>query len=109
MNGTSKSIVFGLGVLLGVAEGPELVEGVVGDVAGLGVRTGKGVALGSDSNPGKELVRVVGVFIDLKAIKEIKIPAPSAVINKIKYSDNFLILLLIITKNSVNFQRYRFL
>ena len=59
---------------------------------GLGVRTGRGVAFGSDSNPGNELVRVVGVFIDLKAINEIKIPAPKAVINKIKYSGIFFIV-----------------
>ena len=58
---------------------------------GLGVLTGLGVALESDSNPGNELVRIVGVFIDLKARSEIKIPAPKAVINKIKYSGSFFI------------------
>lgn len=85
MNGTSNNIWFGLAVLLGVGV-------VLGNVVILGVRTGRGVALGSDSNPGSELVLPVGVFIDLKAIQDIKIPATSAVINKIKYNGIFLII-----------------
>ena len=64
----------------------------VGDIMGLGIEIGLGVALGSDSNPGSELVRVEGVFIDRKARNEIKIPAPRAVVNKIRYSGIFLII-----------------
>jgi hypothetical protein len=62
----------------------------VGLTVSLGVRTG--VALGSELNPGSEPVRVVGVFIDLKAIREIKIPAPNTVINKIKYNGTLFII-----------------
>ncbi|MBI4158136.1 MAG: hypothetical protein HY505_00730 [Candidatus Yanofskybacteria bacterium] len=95
VKGTVNNMVFGPGVLLGVgvAEGPEPVEGV-----DLGVEMGLGVVFGSDSNPGSELVRVDGVFIDRKAINEIKRPAPGAVINKNKYNGIFLI-------DSFNFTR----
>jgi hypothetical protein len=64
----------------------------VRDAVGLSVRIGLGVVSRSDSKPGNELVRVAGVFIDLRARKEIKIPAPKAVISSIKYSDNFFIV-----------------
>ena len=83
---------------VGIAEGPELAEGV-----GLGVEMGLGVALGSDSKPGSELVRVAGVFIDLRAINEIKIPAPRAVVNKIRYSGIFLIYPSIILPENLLF------
>ena len=86
MNGTSKIIWLALGVLEGVAVAFGVV---VGETLGLDV--GLGVAFGSDSNPGNALVRVAGAFIDLKAIKEIKIPATSAAINRIKYNDTFFI------------------
>ena len=107
MKGTSKSIWLGLGVLLGVgvAEGPacpEPVEWV--DVVGLGVEMGLGVAFGPDSKPGNALVRVEGVFIDLKAINEIKIPAPNAVVNRIRYSGIFLIVYGAIISNLINIE-----
>ncbi len=60
--------------------------------AGRRVEMGLKVEFGSDSKPGSVLVRVIAVFTDLRAIKEIKIPAPNAVISKIKYSGIFLIL-----------------
>ena len=100
VNGTSNNIWFGLGVLLGVGitEGPACPPEPRGgwelvDVVGLGVEVGLGVALGSDSKPGNELVRVKGVLIDRKAMNEIKIPAPRAVVNKIRYSGIFLMVL----------------
>lgn len=100
MKGTSNKIVFGPatagGVLLGVGFGV-----VVGEVAGLGVRTGNGVAFGSDSNPGNELVRVLGAFIDLKAIKEIKIPATNAVMSNIKYTDSLFIFVVNFNKKVI--------
>lgn len=67
-------------------------------MTGLDVRIGVGVAFGSDSKPGSATVLVTGLFTDLKAKKEIKIPAPNAVMSKTKYSDTFFILLLILTK-----------
>ena len=66
----------------------------VGEILGLAV--GRGVALGSDSNPGNTLGRVVGAFIDLKAINEIKIPAVNAVTNKIKYNGILFIRFILI-------------
>ena len=76
----------------------------VGDVVGLGVEMGLGVAFGPDSKPGNALVRVEGVFIDLKAINEIKIPAPNAVVNRIRYSGIFLIVYGAIISNLINIE-----
>ena len=71
----------------------------VGDVMGLGVEMGLGVAFGSDSKPGNALVLVEGVLIDRNARNEIKIPAPNAVINRIRYSGILFISSLNIPEN----------
>mgnify|MGYP001559443951 FL=1 len=68
------------------------MDAAVDDAVGLGARTGRGVAFGSDSKPGSEPARMAGVFMDLKAIEEIKTPATNTVINKIKYSDTLFIM-----------------
>ena len=74
--------------------GPGVLNGIwvswgelVGEGNGLDVGTGPGVAFGSGVNPGKDTLLVLGVFVDLKARNEIKIPAVRAVNNRITYRD----------------------
>lgn len=52
---------------------------------------GLGVTLGSDSNPGRKLVRLAGVLIDFRAIINTKMPAAKAVIKIVVYEDIFFI------------------